>query len=87
MASLTNCGGQQFQCQQISLRGKAAQVRASLHTIFTIANGSLHETETLLLIAVDLGFIKHPICNDLLGRTAEVGRLLGGLLCHLRAAN
>ncbi len=53
----------------------------------SIANGSLHETETLLLIAVDLGFIKHPICNDLLGRTAEVGRLLGSLIRHLRAAN
>jgi four helix bundle protein len=50
----------------------------------SIANGSLHETETLLLIARDLRFIDETTCDTLTSRTAEIGRLLGGLIRKLR---
>ena len=57
--------------------------REFLHHL-SIANGSLHETETLLLIALDLGFLDKPTCDELMVRTAEVGRLIGGLIRRLR---
>ena len=45
-----------------------------------IANGSLHEVETQLLIAQRLGYLKEPTCESLLSQAAEVGRLLHGLV-------
>jgi len=51
----------------------------------SIANGSLHETETLLLIARDLHFIDQETCDQLLVQTTEIGRLIGGLIRSLRA--
>ena len=57
--------------------------REFLHHL-SIANGSLHEAETLLLIAHDLRFVDKNTCDELLGRTAEVGRLINGLIRRLR---
>lgn len=57
--------------------------REFLHHL-SIANGSLHETETLLLIALDLRFLDKPACDEPIVRTAEVGRLIGGLIRRLR---
>ena len=45
----------------------------------SIANGSLHEAETHLLIAKRLGYLEGQACDGLLRQTAEVGRLLYGL--------
>jgi len=53
----------------------------------SIAKGSLHELETLLLIALDLGYIDGAACDALLAQTGEVARLIGGLLRRLRAAS
>lgn len=50
----------------------------------SIAKGSLHELETLILIALDLGYIDGDECNALLAQTDEVARLIGGLLRRLR---
>lgn len=45
-----------------------------------IAMGSLYEIETQASIARRLGMISEAEEQDLLGLTAEVGRLLGGLI-------
>jgi four helix bundle protein len=50
----------------------------------SIAKGSLHELETLLLIAHELGYIDEVACDPLLAQTGEVARLIGGLLRRLR---
>ena len=53
----------------------------------SIAKGSLHELETLLLIALELGYIDDAVCDPLLAQTGEVARLIGGLLRRLRSRN
>jgi len=58
-------------------------VKEFLHHL-SIANGSLHETETLLLVALELQLIDEPTCRGLITRTEEVGRLIGGLIRRLR---
>jgi len=49
-----------------------------------IANGSLHEVETQLLISQRLHYNDEEICSDLLSQASEVGRLLRGLMRHLQ---
>jgi four helix bundle protein len=51
----------------------------------SIAKGSLHETETLLLIARDLGYLSAQDTASLLTQTEAVAQLLGGLLRSLRS--
>ena len=41
------------------------------------------EVETQILIARDLGYLEHHASENLLGVTAEVGRILNGLLASL----
>ncbi len=53
----------------------------------SIAKGSLHELETLILIAHDLNYLDRPTCELLSEQAAEVARLIGGLLRRLRALN
>jgi four helix bundle protein len=45
-----------------------------------IANGSLQEVETQMLIAVRLGYINSTVVEAALAMSAEVGRVLRGLL-------
>ncbi|MCH6547487.1 MAG: four helix bundle protein [Gemmatimonadetes bacterium] len=45
----------------------------------SIANGSLMELETQIIIAQRLGFLALQGCNRLLSLTAELGRMLTGL--------
>jgi len=51
----------------------------------SIAKGSLHEPETLILSASDLHYLDHTIRDALLSQTGEVARLIGGLLRRLHA--
>jgi len=51
----------------------------------SIANGSLHETETLLLIALNLRLLEQTRGDALLSQCNEVGRLLSGLIRKFRA--
>jgi len=53
----------------------------------SIAKGSLHELETLILIASDLRYLDRTVRDALLAQTDEVGRLIGGLLRSLRPNN
>jgi four helix bundle protein len=48
------------------------------------AKGSLSEAETQILIARNLGYIDDEDLNALLHLSAEVGRILNGLLASLR---
>lgn len=50
----------------------------------SIAHGSLREVETHLLIAQRLRFCDIVACEPVMGQTAEVGRLLQGLMRSLR---
>jgi four helix bundle protein len=50
----------------------------------SIANGSLKEVETHVLLAERLAYIPHAVAQLLLSLTDEVGRLLHGLMAALR---
>lgn len=47
------------------------------------ARGSLTEVETQILIARELGYLAHDESENVLAATAEVGRILNGLLNSL----
>lgn len=50
----------------------------------SIAYGSLMETETQILIAVNLDYLKANESNSILEKTAEAGRLINGLSRSLK---
>jgi four helix bundle protein len=50
----------------------------------SIANGSLMELETHFLLAERMGYLKVESLNQVLDQTAEVGRMLAGLIRSLR---
>ena len=50
----------------------------------SMANGSLMELETHFVLAGRLGFLKAELMNQLLDQTAEVGRMLAGLIRSLK---
>src|SRR5262245_49847684 len=56
--------------------------RSYLHFV-DIAYGSLMEVETLLEIACRLTFLPAEARQSLLARTAEIGRMLNGLIASL----
>ena len=63
--------------------GSQSFLHELLHHL-SIATGSLAETETLLLIARDLGYIRDEDTQRLLSQTNTVGQLIGGLRRSLR---
>jgi four helix bundle protein len=63
--------------------GQGRQGKAEFLHHLSMANGSLHELETHMLIARDLGYLDEAACDALLARSAEVGRLLNGLMRSL----
>jgi four helix bundle protein len=65
--------------------GQGRQGKAEFLHHLSLANGSLHELETHLYIALDLAYLDAAACDALLEQTAEVGRLLNGLMRSLRA--
>ncbi len=50
----------------------------------SIANGSLYEVQTLLLVAQRLSYSDETMCHELMGKTVEVARLLRGLIKSLQ---
>ena len=50
----------------------------------SLADGSRHELETHLLIAQRLRYLDGATATILLAKTAEVGRILGGLMRSMR---
>ena len=57
----------------------------SLRAFLGIARGSLYELETQILLAADLQFLKRDAADAVLQQTAEVARILHGLLRTLEA--
>ena len=51
------------------------------------ARGSLGEVETQIIIARNLDYLSEAEMNDILELSAEVGRILNGLLSSLKAQN
>jgi four helix bundle protein len=52
----------------------------------SMANGSLLELETHFLLAGRLGYLSAEPMNELLDQTAEVGRMLAGLIRSLKSS-
>jgi four helix bundle protein len=53
--------------------------RAEFHRFLVIAKGSSGEVRSHLYIALDRGYVSQARFDDLLERTLEVARLVGGL--------
>jgi four helix bundle protein len=45
----------------------------------SVAYGSLMETETQIQIAANLAYVDQATADELIGRSAEIGRMLNGL--------
>jgi four helix bundle protein len=65
--------------------GQARFSSKEFHHFLSLARGSLVEIETQLLIAEDLGYISAMGGRELLAKTAELGRVLNGLIASIRA--
>jgi four helix bundle protein len=64
--------------------GKGRSSDKELLHFLSNAKGSLFELETQLMIADGLGYLAHSQSENLLSQTAEVGRLLNGLMKAFR---
>lgn len=74
----------QLQRAAVSVPSNIAEGRARQHSReflqhISIAYGSLAEVETLVEIAVRLHYVPDGKGDEVLGRTAEIGRMLNGL--------
>lgn len=49
-----------------------------------IANGSLYELETHIMIAKRIGYLHPRVCDQIMEDAAEVGRILHGLMRSLK---
>ena len=64
--------------------GQAHYNRGEFLHFLRHAAGSLAEVETQLLVAERLGYVDHPLAEELFERIHEVGRVLSGLIASLR---
>jgi four helix bundle protein len=63
--------------------GQARLTTAEFKQSLGHARGSLMEVETYVLLAQELGYLQNDESEGLLARTAEVGKILNGLLNSL----
>jgi four helix bundle protein len=78
--SPSNLGGPLFR----SAEGKGRSSDKELLHFLSNAKGSLFEVETQIMIADRLGYLPHSQGEYTLSQTAEVGRLLNGLIKAFR---
>ena len=64
--------------------GKGRSSDKELLYFLSNAKGSLFEVETQIMIADRLGYLSHLQTEELLSKTAEIGRLLNGLIRAFR---
>ena len=64
--------------------GQARRSTGEFKQFLGNARGSLTEIETQILISRDLGYLESQVSEKLLDATAEVGRMLNGLLAALK---
>jgi four helix bundle protein len=81
--------GSQMQRAAVSIPANIAEGHGREHLgdylhHLSIANGSLMELETHLLVAERLGFLEPAAADQLLARASEVGRMLAGLIRSLK---
>lgn len=79
----------QLQRAAVSVPSNIAEGRARQHSReflqqISIAYGSLAEVETLVQIAVRLSYVPGPKGDDVLGKAAEIGRMLNGLRSSIK---
>jgi four helix bundle protein len=67
--------------------GAGRRSRADFLRHLSIANGSLLELETHLLLADRVGLASEDHVASALVLSAEIGRMLAGLMNHLRSSN
>jgi len=65
--------------------GQARFSSKEFHHFLSHARGSLVEIETQILIAQELRYVPSNQANSLLRRTAELGRILNGLIAAIRS--
>jgi len=66
--------------------GQARFSRKEFHHFLSLARGSLVEIESQLFIAQNLGYLSMKQVPPLLSETAELGRILNGLIASVRRA-
>jgi four helix bundle protein len=66
--------------------GQARFSRKEFHHFLSQAQGSLVEIETQLIIAQNLGYLPTQQSEPLLAKTAELGRILNGLIASIKRA-
>jgi four helix bundle protein len=66
--------------------GQARYSQKEFRHFLSHARGSLVEIETQLTIAQNLGYLPAQQSNALLGKAAEVGRILNGLIASIKSA-
>ncbi len=64
--------------------GQARRSTGEFKQFLGNAKGSLAEVETQVLISRDLGYLENHVTEKLLEATAEIGRMLNGLLAALK---
>jgi four helix bundle protein len=64
--------------------GHGRGTRKDYANFISIARGSLAETETILLLLVDVELLTNERAQPVLALCSEVGRMLNGLLARLR---
>jgi four helix bundle protein len=64
--------------------GHARGTRKDYAHFISIARGSLAETETILLLLVDVDLLTNKNVETALDLSSEIGRMLNGLLARLR---
>jgi hypothetical protein len=80
MAWLPNYAGQLFRSPATSPKVKAASRKASLNSSWEMREDLFWSWKTQLLIAKKLDYIHVEQCTKLLLQSAELGRILNGLI-------
>ena len=65
--------------------GRGRSSRKEFLYFLKVAGGSLAELETHLFIAIELGYLTPSECGEFFTKTAEIGRMLHGLINALKA--
>ena len=65
--------------------GKGRLGKGEFRQFLGIARGSLMELETQIILSCDFGYIEGTDANKLLAQSAEVGRMLNGLISKISA--
>ncbi len=73
----------------VSVPGNIAEGQArfspkEFHHFLATARGSLVEIETQIIIAEKLRYLQPDACHSILERTAELGRILNGLIASIK---